>query len=69
MADPNEFIPVINKGKQIDYVKRKDVDFFLASSNNMMSIGAGTIPNIGGIRSNRTLMGCLHPSTELLVKH
>ena len=68
MADPNEFIPAINKGKQIDYVKRKDVDFFLASSNNMMSIGAGTIPNIGGIRSNRTLMGCLHPDTELIVK-
>ena len=68
MADPNEFIPAINKGKQIDYVRRKDVDFFLASSNNMMSIGAGTIPNIGGIRSNRTLMGCLHPATELIVK-
>ncbi len=68
MADPNEFIPAINKGKQIDYVRRKDVDFFLASSNNMMSIGAGTIPNIGGIRSNRTLMGCLHPNTELIVK-
>ena len=68
MADPMEFIPAINKGKQIDYVRRKDVDFFLASSNNMMSIGAGTIPNIGGIRSNRTLMGCLHPNTELIVK-
>ena len=64
-ADPEEFIPAFNRGKGIEYIKRKDVDFFLANSNNMMSVGAGMIPNIGGIRSNRTLMGCLHPDTEL----
>lgn len=66
-ADPEEFIPVFAKGKGIEYVQRKNVDFYLASSNNMMSIGAGMIPAIGGIRSNRTLMGCLAPNTEVLI--
>ena len=33
----------------------------------MMSVGAGMIPLIGGIRSNRTLMGCLHPNEQLAV--
>lgn len=66
-ADPEEFIPVLAKGKGLEYVQRKNVDFYLASSNNMMSIGAGMIPAIGGIRSNRTLMGCLAPSTEVLI--
>lgn len=65
-ADPNEFIPAFYKGKGLEYVERKDVDYYIASSNNMMSVGAGMIPLIGGIRSNRTLMGCLHPSTKLL---
>lgn len=64
-ADPEEFIPAFYKGKGIEYVQRKDVDYYLASANNMMSAGAGMIPNIGGIRSNRTLMGCLHPDTML----
>lgn len=66
-ADPNEFIPAFYKGKGIEYVERKNVDFYIASSNNMMSLGAGMIPLIGGIRSNRTLMGCLHPSEQLAV--
>ena len=66
-ASPNEFIPAFYKGKGIEYVERKDVDYYIASSNNMMSAGAGMIPLIGGIRSNRTLMGCLHPDTELIV--
>lgn len=67
-ADQNELIPAFFRGKGIEYVPRKDVDFFLASSNNMMSTGAGMIPLIGGIRSNRTLMGCLHPDTEVLIR-
>lgn len=66
-GDPEEYIPAIYKGKGVEYVKRKDVDFFLASSNNMMSVGGGMIPNIGGIRSNRTMMGCLYPSTLIKV--
>lgn len=66
-ADPNERIPAFFHGKGIEYVPRKDVDFYLASSNNMMSTGAGMIPLIGGIRSNRTLMGCLHPDTILCI--
>lgn len=66
-ADPNERIPAFFHGKGIEYVPRKDVDFYLASSNNMMSTGAGMIPLIGGIRSNRTLMGCLHPDTLLCI--
>lgn len=66
-ADLNERIPAFFHGKGIEYVPRKDVDFYLASSNNMMSTGAGMIPLIGGIRSNRTLMGCLHPDTILCI--
>lgn len=64
-ADPEEFIPVLAKGKGLEYVQRKNVDFYLASSNNMMSIGAGMIPAIGGIRSNRTLMGSKYPLQAL----
>ena len=64
-ADPNEFIPAIVKGREIEYVRRKDVDYYLSTPNRMMSVGASTIPGIGGIRSNRTLMGCLHPDTPL----
>ena len=56
-GDPNEFIPAMYHGKGIEYVKRKDVDFYVDNSNTMMSVGAGMIPLIGGIRSNRTLMG------------
>jgi DNA-directed RNA polymerase beta subunit/DNA-directed RNA polymerase beta' subunit len=66
-ADPSERIPAFFHGKGIEYVPRKDVDFYLASSNNMMSTGTGMIPLIGGIRSNRTLMGCLHPDTLLCI--
>lgn len=66
-ADPEEFIPAIVRGKTLDYVQRKDVDYYVADSNRMMSMGAGMIPLIGGIRSNRTLMGCLHPDTLLKV--
>lgn len=66
-GDPNEYIPAFVKGKDIEYVPRKEVDFFLYSADNMMSKGAATIPGIGGIRSNRTLMGCLHPDTMVTV--
>lgn len=66
-GDPNEFIPAMYQGKGIEYVKRKDVDFYVDNSNTMMSVGSGMIPLIGGIRSNRTLMGCLHPGTMLAV--
>jgi DNA-directed RNA polymerase beta subunit len=66
-GDPNEFIPAMYQGKGIEYVKRKDVDFYVDNSNTMMSVGSGMIPLIGGIRSNRTLMGCLHPDTMLAV--
>lgn len=68
-ADPNERIPAFFHGKGIEYVPRKDVDFYLASSNNMMSTGAGMIPLIGGIRSNRTLMGSKYPLQALPLKH
>lgn len=64
-ADPEEFIPVMARGKGLEYVQRKNVDFYLASSNNMMSVGAGMIPAIGGIRSNRTLMGSKYPLQAL----
>lgn len=66
-ADPEEFIPAFHKGKDLEYVKRKDVDYFLSNPNRMMSVGASTIPGIGGIRSNRTLMGCLHKDTLVMV--
>ena len=66
-ADPEEFIPAFSQGKELEYVKRKEVDYFLASPNRMMSVGASTIPGIGGIRSNRTLMGCLHKDTLVMV--
>ena len=66
-GNPNEFIPAMYQGKGIEYVKRKDVDFFVDNSNNMLSLGAGMIPLIGGIRSNRTLMGCLAPETSVVV--
>lgn len=66
-ADPEEFIPAMVRGKTLDYVQRKDVDYYVANSNRMLSMGAGMIPLIGGIRSNRTLMGCLHPDTLLKV--
>lgn len=66
-GDPNEFIPAMYQGKGIEYVKRKDVDFYVDNSNTMMSVGAGMIPLIGGIRSNRTLMGCLTPDTMIHV--
>lgn len=65
-ASPEEFIPAMYQGKGIEYVKRKDVDFYVDNSNRMMSVGAGMIPLIGGIRSNRTLMGCLDPETEVV---
>ena len=68
-ADLNERIPAFFHGKGIEYVPRKDVDFYLASSNNMMSTGAGMIPLIGGIRSNRTLMGSKYPLQALPLKH
>lgn len=64
-ADPEEFIPALNRGKDLEYVKRKEVDYFLASPNRMMSVGASTIPGIGGIRSNRTLMGSKYPLQAL----
>jgi hypothetical protein len=66
-ADPEEFIPAMVRGKALDYVKRKDVDYYVSNSNRMLSMGAGMIPLIGGIRSNRTLMGCLHPETRIIV--
>ena len=64
-ADPEEFIPVVSRGKDFEYVKRKEVDYFLATPNRMMSVGASTIPGIGGIRSNRTLMGSKYPLQAL----
>ena len=66
-GDPEEFIPAIYEGKGIEYVKRKDVDYYVDNSNNMLSVGAGMVPLIGGIRSNRTMMGCLDPETKVLV--
>lgn len=67
-GNPDERIPAFVKGKSVEWVPRKDVDMYVANTNNMMSRSLGTVPMIGGIRSNRALLGCLHPDTKLLVK-
>lgn len=66
-ADPDEFIPVIVRGGDLDYMKRKDVDYYISSSNRLMSLGASLIALAGGVRSNRMLMGCLHPRQQLAI--
>ena len=56
-ADPEEFIPAFRNGGDLEYIPRKDVNYYIADSSNMMSDNTGFIAGIGGIRSNRTLLG------------
>lgn len=56
-ADPNEIIPAFRRGGDLEYMPRKDVDFYLADSSRMMSDNTGFIAGIGALRSNRTMLG------------
>lgn len=56
-GDPNEMIPAFNKGGDMDYYPRKDVNYYLADSSRLMSDNTGFIAGIGGLRSNRTMLG------------
>lgn len=56
-ADPNERIPAFVRGKAIEWVPRSNVNMYVADTSSMMSKSSGTVPLIGGIRSNRVLLG------------
>lgn len=56
-ADPNERIPAFVRGKSIEWVPRNNVNMYVADTSSMMSKSSGTVPLIGGIRSNRVLLG------------
>lgn len=56
-ADPEEFIPAFRHGGDLEYMPRKDVDFYVADSSRMMSDNTGFIAGIGALRSNRTMLG------------
>ena len=68
-ADPNERIPAFVRGKSIEWVPRSNVNMYVADTSSMMSKASGTVPLIGGIRSNRVLLGCLHPDTVVTIRH
>ena len=68
-ADPNERIPAFVRGKAIEWVPRSNVDMYVADTSSMMSKASGTVPLIGGIRSNRVLLGCLHPDTVIAIRY
>ena len=56
-GDPDELIPAFRAGGDLEYMPRKDVKYYIADSSNMMSDNTGFIAGIGGIRSNRTMLG------------
>ena len=56
-ADPEELIPAFKRGGDLEYVPRKDVNYYIADSSRLMSDNTGFIAGIGGIRSNRTMLG------------
>ena len=56
-ADPEEMIPAFVRGGDLDYVPRKDVNYYLADSSRLMSDNTGFIAGIGALRSNRTMLG------------
>ena len=68
-ADPNERIPAFVRGKAIEWVPRSNVNMYVADTSSMMSKSSGTVPLIGGIRSNRVLLGCLHPDTVVTIRY
>ena len=68
-ADPNERIPAFVRGKAIEWVPRSNVNMYVADTSSMMSKASGTVPLIGGIRSNRVLLGCLHPDTVVTIRY
>lgn len=59
----------IPRGKDaaISYVPRKDIDFYITRTDEMLSLAANNVPMASASREMRTLMGCLHPATVLLV--
>jgi len=64
-ADPNEFIPAFVRGGDLEYVRRKNVDYYVADSSRMMSDNTGFISGIGALRSNRTMLGSKASSQAL----
>ena len=64
-ADPNEFIPAFIRGGDLEYVRRKNVDYYVADSSRMMSDNTGFISGIGALRSNRTMLGSKASSQAL----
>ena len=68
-GDPEEIIPAFRQGRDLEYMPRKDVDFYVADSSNMMSDNTGFIPGIGGLRSNRTMLGSKASSQAMSLPH
>lgn len=68
-GNPEEIIPAFRQGRDLEYMPRKDVDFYLADSANMMSDNTGFIPGIGGLRSNRTMLGSKASSQAMSLPH
>lgn len=64
-ADPNEYIPAFVHGGDLEYVRRKNVDYYVADSSRMMSDNTGFISGIGALRSNRTMLGSKASSQAL----
>ena len=64
-ADPEEIIPAFHNGGDLTYMPRKDVDFYVADSANMLSDNTGFIAGIGSLRSNRTMLGSKASSQAL----
>lgn len=48
-------------------VDRKDVDYVLPRPDEMFSTAANVVPMLSGVKEMRLHMGCLHPSTPVVV--
>lgn len=61
----DEFIPAMVRGKQIEYVKRTDVDYELRNGDDMFSAGGLSVPMLGQIKGKRYAMGSKYLSHSL----
>ena len=66
--EKDETVP-IPRGKHsaVSYVDRKDIDYYMTRTDEMLSLAANNVPMASASREMRILMGCLHPSTVIHV--
>jgi len=64
----DRFVPAIVKGKTMEYVDKKDIQYEALSGDDMFNDFSQLMPLKSGVKGMRLLMGCLAPDTDLLIK-